>query len=170
MPLCVQLVEGLGAESNSASVPAQSGDSRCLSFNPTFGLRWASGRSGSRIADGFAMANYEQIAGAAMEKLDGMCWPVEWFKEDLPGPKVWLRAFSRRYGPAVAGSPCFYSGQPMLVRVLLLRATHLGVARFLTHNISARRPEVDISIWLESVCRWTVLLGTLFCVFQSKPT
>ncbi|CAJ1457288.1 unnamed protein product [Effrenium voratum] len=60
------------------------GDSRCLSFNPTFGLRWASGRSGSRIADGFAMANYEQIAGAAMEKLDGMCWPVEWFKEDLP--------------------------------------------------------------------------------------
>jgi len=31
------------------------------------------------------MADYEKIAMAAMEELDGhMCWPVEWFKEDLP--------------------------------------------------------------------------------------
>ena len=31
-----------------------------------------------------AMADYEKIAMAAMEELDGhMCWPVEWFKEDL---------------------------------------------------------------------------------------
>jgi len=32
-----------------------------------------------------ADANYEQIATAAMAELEGhMCWPVEWFKEDLP--------------------------------------------------------------------------------------
>ncbi|CAE7894453.1 unnamed protein product, partial [Symbiodinium necroappetens] len=31
------------------------------------------------------MADYEKIAMAAMEELDGhMCWPVEWFKEELP--------------------------------------------------------------------------------------
>lgn len=39
---------------------------------------------------GVAMAgSYEKVAEAAMAELDGhMCWPVEWFKEDLPDTQL----------------------------------------------------------------------------------
>ena len=37
--------------------------------------------------------SYEKVAEAAMGALDGgMCWPVEWFKEDLRLGTVFFRS------------------------------------------------------------------------------
>ena len=55
---------------------------------------WPLAQNGATVVRGeprrnhfhFAMAEkqYEKVAEAAMAELEGgMCWPVEWFKEDL---------------------------------------------------------------------------------------